>query len=140
MFGIGGFSDKDAPFEIRCELRPSHNVQCLDTPDGRQEYRITIKEDNIDRIERYDMILINECALYNCFHMWSNGEENKKFNGRTRFKVETVDIEKHRPAIENMPQEFEADRKRFATLAGDAETPITAILESDLSTNELDEA
>lgn len=133
-------TEKDDPFEIRCEPRPTHEAQCLDVEDGKQEYRISIKDDNIDRITRYGHILLNECALFNGFHMWSNGEENKKFNGRIRLHVEMADIEKHHSAIENMLKEFEADRERYATLAGDADTPITAVLESGHSTNTPDKA
>jgi hypothetical protein len=48
---------------IPCEPRPEHEIQCLDLPDGKQEYRITITDDKLDNILRYGKILLNECAV-----------------------------------------------------------------------------
>ncbi len=114
---------------IPCEARPEHEIQCLDVPDDKQEYLVTIKDNNIDNILRYGKILMNECALFNGRHIWSNGGENKKFNGLIRLKAVMKNYDRHRSAIREMLEEFEKERAIHGTFSGDGRKGISTKLE-----------
>ncbi len=121
-------SKEDGSFTVQCEPRPTNHLECMDASDDKQEYRVTIRDDSIENILRYGTLLMNECAYFNGYHMWSNG--NKKFNGRIHLKAEMKDIDKHLPAIEEMLSEFEKYCDCYSVYAGDGRTPIKAILET----------
>ena len=119
----------DGPFEITCEPRPDYNIECLDVDGEKQEYRVTIREADIENAIRHGHILLKECALQYGAHIWSNGEENEKFNGHIRFKVEAAGVKKHAPRINAMIETFVTRSKMLGETAGDGTGPITVSLE-----------